>query len=92
MLPFCWRPFILAGSKTISGASAYDFGSVLGRSTRLLYGSTFLVKSVDENTHKHVHVNLSSKNDSVLEVIISYFKHIPLLTDGGAGVIVKPAF
>lgn len=39
MLPFCWRPFILAGSKTISGASAYDFGSVLGRNTRLLYGS-----------------------------------------------------
>lgn len=34
MLPFCWRPFIRAGNKTISGASAYDLGSVRGLKTR----------------------------------------------------------
>lgn len=36
MFPFCWRPFTFAGNKTMSGASAYDFGSVRGRNTRLL--------------------------------------------------------
>lgn len=39
MLPFCCRPFNLAGIKTISGASAYDFGSVRGRNTRREYVS-----------------------------------------------------
>lgn len=34
MFPFCCLPFVRAGSRTISGASAYDLGSVRGRSTR----------------------------------------------------------
>lgn len=36
MFPFCWRPLTFAGSRTMSGASAYDFGSVRGLSTRRL--------------------------------------------------------
>lgn len=33
--PLYCRPFTLAGRRTISGVSAYDLGSVRGRSTRL---------------------------------------------------------
>lgn len=36
VLPFNCRPFCLDGKRTMSGASAYDFGSVRGRRTRLV--------------------------------------------------------
>lgn len=61
MLPFCARPLTRAGNSTISGASAYDFGSVRGRKTLrwTLFSSCCSTK---------------------------------LLSGGGAGVIVRPAF
>lgn len=98
MLPFCWRPFILAGSKTISGASAYDFGSVLGRNTRLLYGSLIFYFFRVFGKMRKISICLAL----IFQLRINrpkslfrnwfYFVDIPLLTDGGAGVMVKPAF